>query len=124
MKRTISAQQKLQILEEARQPNTTGAEVCRRHQISPAQFYGWQQAAQQGAREALMPPKPGRDRSQQREDRLREKMQRLQATISEITAENLDLKKLLANSGADAIHGRGEATSAGNYWDSFHSPSL
>lgn len=34
MERKISAQQNLQILEEARQPNTTIAEVCRRHQIS------------------------------------------------------------------------------------------
>jgi len=93
MKRKISAQQKLQILEEARQPNTTIAEVCRRHQISPAQFYAWEKAARQGALQALTPRKPGQDRSQQREQWLREKIQRLQATISEITAENLDLKK-------------------------------
>ncbi len=35
MKRKISAQQKLQILEEARQPNTTIAEVCRRAGVKP-----------------------------------------------------------------------------------------
>lgn len=44
MKRKISAQEKLRILEEVRQPNTTIAEVCRRHQISPAQFYAWAKA--------------------------------------------------------------------------------
>ncbi len=41
---------------------------------------------------ALMPKKLGQDLSQQREQRLRDKVQRLQATISEIAAENLDLK--------------------------------
>src|SRR3972149_1843078 len=94
MKRQIGARLKLRILEEARQPNTTIAEVCRGHQISAAQFYAWQKAAREAALQALMPKSRVRDRSQRREERLREKIQRWQATFSEITAENLELNCL------------------------------
>lgn len=110
MKRQVSAQLKPQILEEARQPNTAIAEVCRRHQISAAQFYTWHKAVQQAALQALVPKPRGRDSSQQREERLQVKIQRLRATISEITAENLELKKGWRMAEKNPFYLRGEAT--------------
>jgi transposase-like protein len=46
-------EEKLRILEEARQPNTTVAEVLRRHQVDAATFYRWEKQAKEGMREAL-----------------------------------------------------------------------
>jgi hypothetical protein len=39
--RKYPVEEKLRILEEARQPKTTVAEVLRRHQVDPATFYRW-----------------------------------------------------------------------------------
>lgn len=36
------ADEKLKIIEEARAPNTTVAEVLRRHQVDAATFYHWE----------------------------------------------------------------------------------
>ncbi len=41
-RRRLSADEKLKILEEARQPNTTVAEVLRRHQLDATTFYRWE----------------------------------------------------------------------------------
>lgn len=44
-RRQLPAEEKLKILEEARQPNTTVAEVLRRHQLDAATFYRWEREA-------------------------------------------------------------------------------
>jgi len=43
--RQFTVEQKLKILEEARQPETTVAEVCRRHGIDGTTFYRWEKRA-------------------------------------------------------------------------------
>jgi transposase-like protein len=57
-KRNWSAEDKLRILEEARHSGQAVSEVCRRHQIAPAQFYLWEKQARQGALAALRHPAP------------------------------------------------------------------
>lgn len=96
-KRQFSADQKLKILEEARQPSTTVAEVLRRHQLDAATFYRWEQQAKDGAREAL-----ARDRRrteamahEQEIDRLRADLAKKSRVIAEVIEENLELKKKL-----------------------------
>lgn len=52
-KRRFTPDEKLQVLEEARQPNTTVAEVLRRHQVDPTTFYRWEQQAKDAIRDAM-----------------------------------------------------------------------
>jgi transposase len=93
-KRRFSAEEKFQVLEEGRAPGASIAEVCRRHQISTTLFYLWEKQAKKAALEVLRGNGNGRKRNI-REERLQEKIQKLNAIISEITEENLTLKKRL-----------------------------
>lgn len=92
-KRAYTAEDKLRILEEARQANTAVAEVLRRHQVDAATFYRWERQAKEGMKEAL----EGRRRdtkSQEREiERLRAELAKKSRIIAEVVEENLDLKR-------------------------------
>lgn len=46
--RRFTVDEKLRILEEARQPQTTVAEVLRRHGLDAATFYRWERVAKAG----------------------------------------------------------------------------
>ena len=52
-KRRFSAEEKYRILEEERQPGTTVAEVCRRHQITSSLSYKWEVDVKRAALAAL-----------------------------------------------------------------------
>lgn len=91
-RRRWTAEEKLSILEEARQSGQSISEVCRRHQIAPGQFYAWERQARQGALTALKNSKPGRKAPDPTEP-LQAQVLRLQAVVAEIAAENLDLKR-------------------------------
>ena len=86
-----TAEQKLAILNEARQAGQNVSEVCRRHQLAPGVFYAWERLAKQGALEAL------RGRRAQDPDATTAKLQadldRFRAVVAELSAENLQLKK-------------------------------
>lgn len=88
----FSVEEKLRILEEARQPKTTVAEVCRRHGIDGTTFYRWEKQAKEGMREALSGRR--RDgRAEAREiERLREELEKKRRVIAEVVEENLALK--------------------------------
>jgi len=68
------------------------AELCRREDISPTQFYGWKKQLLSSATKVFEDKRQQRDGAEARKD---EKIQRLERVIAEITAENLDLKKTL-----------------------------
>lgn len=91
-RRHWTAEEKLRIIEEARQTPASVSEVCRRHGIAPGQFYTWEKQARQGALEALRNGKRGR---KQRDPvvQLEAEIRRLRAVIAELSAENLELKK-------------------------------
>jgi transposase len=91
-RRQWTAEQKLQILEEARQSDANVSEVCRRHGIGSGQFYKWEQLARAGALDRLRAQKRGRKESAT-VTRLEDEVQRLRAVIAELSAENLELKK-------------------------------
>ena len=91
--RVFTVEEKVSILEEARQPNTTVAEVLRRHQVEPATFYRWERAAKAGAREALN-GRRRKGRAKDREiERLQREVERKSAILAEVVGENLELKK-------------------------------
>jgi transposase len=91
-RRQWTAEQKLQIIEEARQSDATVSEVCRRHGIGSGQFYKWEQLARMGALDGLRAQKRGRKESASMV-RLENEVQRLRAVIAELSAENLELKR-------------------------------
>lgn len=90
-RRRWTAEEKLQILKEARQTNAAVADVCRRHGISAGQFYQWEKLAQTGALEALQ--RRRRARGVARESELEAEIAELRVAVTELLTENLRLKK-------------------------------
>jgi transposase len=92
-RRRFTAEEKLKILEEARQPHTTVAEVLRRHGVDAATYYRWERLAKAGMREALA-ERPRKNGGPEREvERLRQEVEQKQRVIAEVVEENLELKK-------------------------------
>lgn len=92
--REFTADEKLRILEEARQPNTTVSEVLRRHGLDPQTFYRWEKQAREGMREALSGKRRRNGKEQDHEvERLRAELDRKRRIIAEVVEENLQLKK-------------------------------
>jgi transposase-like protein len=89
----FTAEEKLRILEEARQPNTTVAEVLRRYQVDATTFNRWEEKAKAAMREALN-GKPRDAGAKDRElERLRTELERKSRVIAEVVEENLALKR-------------------------------
>ena len=88
----MSAEERLGILEEGRQSGATVSEVCRRHQVSHAQFYRWERIARQGSLKALRDG-ARKVRNGKREEWLVSEINRLRIVVAEVTAENLTLKR-------------------------------
>ena len=92
-RRQFSADTKLQILKEGRHTNLSISQVCEQYQISPTLFYQWERQADQAVLKALSLQPRGRKKIRPAEERLLAEVQRLQAVIAELSAENLQLKK-------------------------------
>ena len=91
-RRQWTAEQKLEILDEAREASQAVSEVCRRHQIAPAQFYQWEHQARKAALEGLRNGKRGR-KPNKTEEKLKAEVTRLRTVVAELSAETLQLKK-------------------------------
>jgi len=91
-RRHWTAEDKVRVLEEARQAGQSVSEVCRRHQITPGQFYAWEKQARQGALEALRNGKRGR-KGADPAVHLRTEVERLRNAVAELSVENLQLKR-------------------------------
>ena len=92
-RRRFTVDEKLKVLEEARQPNTTVAEVLRRHGLDAATYYRWERVAKAGMREA-MSERPRKGAGAEREvERLRRDLEQKRRIIAEVVEENLELKK-------------------------------
>jgi transposase len=87
------AAEKLKILEEARQPNTTVAEVLRRHQLDATTFYRWEREAKAGMLAALGEKPRTSDALARENERLRAELDKKSRIIAEVVEENLALKK-------------------------------
>lgn len=92
--RSFTVGDKLRILEEARQPGTTVAEVLRRHQLDATTFYRWERQAKEGMREALKGQVRRNGKGARREvERLKAELEKKSRIIAEVVGENLELKK-------------------------------
>lgn len=93
-RRKFTVEEKLRILEEARQPDTSVAEVLRRQQVDPGTFYRWEKQAKEAMRAALDGRRPGSEKDAEREiERLRAEVEKKSRIIAEVVEENLELKK-------------------------------
>ena len=92
-RRQRSAEEKLKILEEARQPKTTVAEVLRRHQLDATTFYRWEREAKAAMLGALGEKPRVREDDKDREiERLKREIEKKSRIIAEVVEENLALK--------------------------------
>jgi transposase len=92
--RNFTVEDKLRVLEEARQPGTTVAEVLRRHQLDATTYYRWERQAKEGIRAALAGQLHVNGKAAEREvDRLRAELEKKSRIIAEVVEENLDLKR-------------------------------
>ncbi len=95
--RQFTADEKLKILEEGRQPGSTVAEVLRRHQLDANTYYRWQKQARDGMRAAFTASRrngelSGKDREI---ERLQAELVKKSRIIAEVVEENLEMKKKL-----------------------------
>ena len=92
--RQYTVEEKVRILEEARQPNTTVAEVLRRHGVDATTFYRWEKQAKEGIREALGGRARRNGKATDREiERLEAELDKKRRIIAEVVEENLELKR-------------------------------
>lgn len=92
-RRRLSAEEKLRILEEARQPQTTVAEVLRRHQLDATSYYRWEKEAKAAMLSALGERPRAREDDKDREiERLKRDIEKKSRIIAEVVEENLALK--------------------------------
>ncbi len=93
VRRTFSAETKLQILKEGRHTNLSISQVCDQYQISPTLFYQWERIADRAAMTALQGQPRGRKKLRPSEEALLAEVQRLREVIADLSSENLQLKK-------------------------------
>lgn len=93
-RRRLTADEKLKVLLEARQPNTTVAEVLRRHQLDATTFYRWERDAKVAMLAALGERPRARADDKDREiERLKRDVEKKSRIIAEVVEENLALKR-------------------------------
>lgn len=92
-RRRWSAEEKLKIIDEARQSGHSVSDVCRRHQIAPGQFYAWEKQAKAGAVQGLRASTGKPKREDPEKAALKAELDRMRAVIAEISAENIEIKK-------------------------------
>lgn len=91
-KKRLSAQDKLQIVEEAASRNVTDAEVCRRWGIEPWDLRRFREQARRGALVELG-KSPGRPPEDRRVKELREELDRTERALKELAIENTLLRR-------------------------------
>lgn len=96
-RRRFTVAEKLEILEEARAPGATVAEVLRRHGVDGTTFYRWERQAKEGMREALNGKRRDRGAKDREIEGLKAELRKKREIIAEVVEENLELKKGLSD---------------------------
>lgn len=92
-RRRWSSEEKLRIVLAGLQGDIEVSELCRREGINPTQYYGWKKQLLGSASKVFA---NGTEKPSAKEQRLTAELRRAKDVITEITAENLDLKKGLS----------------------------
>ncbi len=88
-RRSWNPAEKPRIVLAGMQPGVEVSDLCRREGLNPVQFYAWKKQLL-GSAARVFEDKRGRPNAQQ--ERLEADVARFNGVITEITAENLDLK--------------------------------
>ena len=98
-KRSFSAPEKAKIIREGMAGTRPITELCRHYGITATQYYDWQKRALAGMTDALEHrPKNGKhDKHAAALSKAEEKIAKLHRAITEITLENIELKKTLGD---------------------------
>ena len=93
-RRKFSAGEKYRIIEEARQPGVSTAEVCRRHGIAASVFYRWEAQMREGAKEGLADKRGRKEKAAAAEiERLQAELARKNDVIAELTEALIEGKR-------------------------------
>lgn len=84
-RRNWSSEEKIRIIMESLTTNISVADLCRKHAVSPVQFYQWKERFIEGGKTALSGP----------HKRTADEMERLKRLIGELTIANDAFKKTL-----------------------------
>ena len=90
-RRRFTPEERVSIVLEGLRGETQVSVVCRRHGITPGQFYKWRETLVRGAKEAFS--RRGRPRGNGESERLREQLVKKDRVIAEMTEELLKVKK-------------------------------
>lgn len=99
-RRHFTPDQKFKIVKEQMTTKSSVSDICKKYEISPTNFYKWQEkflkSALEGFKKSEAGPTKAELRKIEEQDR---KIQRQQAIIADIAGEVIELKKSLGESG-------------------------
>jgi transposase-like protein len=94
----LTADQKFKIVKEQLITKTPISEICKKYDITPTSFYGWQEKFFKGALEGFTKSKEGPTKAEIKKiEALEAETRRMRSVITEIICENIDLKKTNGN---------------------------
>ena len=95
-RRKFSPDQKFKIIKEQMTTRTSVSDICKKYDISAGNFYKWQEKFLKAALEGFKKSEEGATKAELRKIAEQEqKIQKMQAAITEIIQENIELKKSL-----------------------------
>lgn len=95
-RRQFTAERKYRIVKEKLTTDQSVSEICKKYDISSALYYRWQEQFLESAKEGLERGGGGPSKSEHRQiERQGRELDRMKTVIAELSAENIDLKKVL-----------------------------
>jgi len=99
-RRKLTPDQKFKIIKEQMTTKTSVSDICKKYDIVPSLFYKWQEKFLLGALEGFKKSDDGPTKAELRKiEELEKKNIRMQAIITDLAGENVELKKNLGDSG-------------------------
>lgn len=99
-RRKLTPDQKFKIIKEQMTTKTSVSDICKKYDIVPSLFYKWQEKFLSGALEGFKKSDDGPTKAELRKiEELEKKNIRMQAIITDLAGENVELKKSLGESG-------------------------
>jgi len=94
LRRKFTPDQKFKIIKEQMTTRTSVSDICKKYDISPGNFYKWQEKFLAGALNNFKKSDDGPTKAELRKiEELEKKNARMQSVITEIVQENIELKK-------------------------------
>ncbi len=95
-RKNYTPDQKFKIVKEQMTTKMSVTEICKKYDLSPTNFYKWQNQFLKSALEGFKSTQPGPTKAELRKiEDLENNNKRMQSVISEIVQENIELKKNL-----------------------------